>query len=176
MVVSTTQTLLWVMPKHKGITNGQNEDQLESMLFATQDRKCMEFLFRFNQKPKMPRLYVCWNRNTIVKPKVRSFSPAHMRLGIGIAHDKGEVFSPNSTHSAARLIVVDRAFTRRRLDETFLGLQLTGHPLEAELGFIAKQVELAKMWSRYRLSLITNYLKNLMSTLIIRTLRKSTNI
>ena len=152
-------------------TQGNNEwvkteDQLEiNAILQRKTENAWNFSSSFNLKTQnAPAFVYAETGNTIVKTKSSSFfSPAYMRLGIGIAHDKGEAFSLQFNPLTARLIVVNRVFTRGlALDETFFGVaadKTTRWEAGASLGLQSK-VELAKNISLgTRLSLITNYLE-----------------
>ena len=101
----------------------------------------------------------------LLKQKLQVFFSRLPPLGIGIAHDKGDKLSIQFNPLTARLIVVDRSFTRRlALGESFFGVEAdktTRWEAGATLALQSK-VELAKnMTLSTRLSLITNYLEEL---------------
>ena len=152
-------------------TQGNNEwikteDQLEiNAILLRKTEEAWNFSSSFNLKTQnAPAYRYTETGNTIVKTKSSAFfSPAYMRLGIGIAHDKGEIFSFQFNPLTARLIVVDRAFTSSlAADETFFGVaadKSTRWEAGTSLGLQSK-IELAKNISlSTRLSIITNYLE-----------------
>ena len=111
----------------------KTEDQLEiNAILQRKTENAWNFSSSFNLKTQnAPAFMYAETGNAIVKTKSSAFfSPAYMRLGIGIAHDKGEAFSLQFNPLTARLIVVDRAFTRGlTLAETFFGVAADKHPL-----------------------------------------------
>lgn len=152
-------------------TQGNNEwikteDQLEiNAILQRKTENAWNFSSSFNLKTQnAPAFIYAETENAIVKTKSSSFfSPAYLRLGIGIAYDKGDRFSLQFNPLSARLIVVDRTFTEAlSLDETFFGVAVDKTTRwEAGASFaLQSKVELAKNVSlANRLSLITNYLE-----------------
>lgn len=146
----------------------KTEDQLEiDVILQRKTDDAWSFSSSFNLKTQNAPAYLYVEEgNTLVKTKTSGFfSPAYLRLGIGIAHDKGDKLSIQFNPLTARLIVVDRSFTRRlALGESFFGVEpdkTTRWEAGATLALQSK-VELAKnMTLSTRLSLITNYLEEL---------------
>ena len=118
----------------------------------------------FNLKTQnAPAFLYVQEGNEIVKIKTSAFfSPAYMRLGIGIAHDKGDTFSLQLNPLTARLIVVDRSFTRQLTQgETFFGVapDKTSRWEAGATFALQSKIELIKnVLLSTRLSLITNYI------------------
>lgn len=146
----------------------KTEDQLE--INAIVERKTSSrwnFSSTFNLKTQNAPGYAMVELNdTIERQRTSSFfSPAYLRLGIGISYTKDERFAFQFNPLTARLILVDRSFTQNLAQ----GKQYFGVDPDKiarwEAGValaIQSKIEIAKNIFFYnRLSLVTNYLEEL---------------
>lgn len=143
----------------------KTEDQLEiDAILQRKTKSAWNFSSSFNLKTQnAPAFLYVQEGNEIVKTKTSAFfSPAYMRLGIGISHDKGDTFSLQFNPLTARLIVVDGSFTRQLTQgETFFGVapDKTSRWEAGATFALQSKIELIKnVLLSTRLSLITNYL------------------
>lgn len=144
----------------------KTEDQLElNALFQLKRKRALNFSSSFNLKTQnVPGNILIEENGGLQKIQTSGFfSPAYMRFGVGVAYKKEEALAIQFNPLNARLIVVDKIFTRDlSVDETFFGVTAnkttrweTGasFSLQSEL-HLAKNV----VWQN-QFNAITNYLE-----------------
>ena len=144
----------------------KTEDQLEiNTLLALKSSRKWNFSTSFNLKTQnAPGNNFIETTGNIERIKTSGFfSPAYMRLGLGMAYKKGKEFALQFNPLTARLIVVDRVFTQNlALGETYFGVEAdkttrweagASFALQSEL-MILKNVVVSN-----QLSLVANYLQ-----------------
>lgn len=143
----------------------KTEDQLEiNTLLALKSSRRWNFSSSFNLKTQnAPGNNFIETAGNIERIKTSGFfSPAYMRLGLGMAYKKEKELALQFNPLTARLIVVDRVFTQNLAQgETFFGVEAdkttrweagASFALQSEL-MILKNVVMSN-----QLSLIANYL------------------
>ena len=146
----------------------KTEDQLE--INAIVERKTSSrwnFSSTFNLKTQNASGYAMVELNDTIERQrtTRFFSPAYLRLGIGISYTKDERFAFQFNPLTARLILVDRSFTQNLAQgEQYFGVD-PDKIARWEAGValaIQSKIEIVKNVFFYnRLSLVTNYLEEL---------------
>ena len=144
----------------------KTEDQLEvNTLLALKSSRKWNFSTSFNLKTQnAPGNNFIETAGSIERVKTSGFfSPAYMRLGVGIAYKKEKDFALQFNPLTARLIVVDRVYTQNLAQgETYFGVEAdmtirweagASLALQSEI-MIVKNVVLSN-----QLSLVTNYLQ-----------------
>ena len=143
----------------------KTEDQLEiNTLLALKSSRRWNFSSSFNLKTQnAPGNNFIETAGNIERIKTSGFfSPAYMRLGLGMAYKKEKELALQFNPLTARLIVVDRVFTQNLAQgETFFGVEAdkttrweagASFALQSEL-MILKNVVMSN-----QLSLVANYL------------------
>ena len=143
----------------------KTEDQLEiNTLLALKSSRRWNFSSSFNLKTQnAPGNSFIETAGNIERIKTSGFfSPAYMRLGLGMAYKKEKELALQFNPLTARLIVVDRVFTQNLAQgETFFGVEAdkttrweagASFSLQSEL-MILKNVVMSN-----QLSLVANYL------------------
>ena len=144
----------------------KTEDQLEvNTLLALKSSRKWNFSTSFNLKTQnAPGNNFIETAGNIERIKTSGFfSPAYMRLGLGITHKKGKELALQFNPLTARLIVVDKMFTQNLAQgETYFGVEAdkttrweagVSFALQSEL-MIVKNVVVSN-----QLSLVANYLE-----------------
>lgn len=144
----------------------KTEDQLEvNTLLALKSSRKWNFSSSFNLKTQnAPGENFIETAGSIERIKTSGFfSPAYMRLGVGMAYKKEKDFALQFNPLTARLIVVDRVYTQNLAQgETYFGVEAdkttrweagASLALQSEI-MIVKNVVLSN-----QLSLVANYLQ-----------------
>ena len=144
----------------------KTEDQLEiNTILLRKNERAINFSSSFNLKTQnAPGNNFIEQEGDIERVKTSGFfSPAYMRLGVGIAFKKDDLIALQFNPLNARLIVVDQMFTRNlAVGETFFGVAAdkttrweagASFALQSKIT-IAKNVVLSN-----NLSLVANYLE-----------------
>ena len=144
----------------------KTEDQLEvNTLFALKSSRKWNFSTSFNLKTQnAPGENFIETAGSIERIKTSGFfSPAYMRLGVGMAYKKEKDFALQFNPLTARLIVVDRVYTQNLTQgETYFGVEAdkttrweagASLALQSEI-MIVKNVVLSN-----QLTLVANYLQ-----------------
>ena len=144
----------------------KTEDQLEvNTLLALKSSRKWNFSTSFNLKTQnAPGENFIETAGSIERIKTSGFfSPAYMRLGVGMAYKKEKDFALQFNPLTARLIVVDRVYTQNLTQgETYFGVEAdkttrweagASLALQSEI-MIVKNVVLSN-----QLSLVANYLQ-----------------
>lgn len=144
----------------------KTEDQIElNSVLQLKTSKGWGFSSSFNLKSQNAPGYTFIEQDQAVE-RIKSsgfFSPAYLRLGIGMAYKKGQKVALQFNPLSARLIVVDQFFTKNLAQgEQFFGVdadKTARWEAGASVGFqskisLAKNIELATA-----ISLVANYLE-----------------
>lgn len=155
--------------KTQGETHVQKtEDQLEiNTIVERKTSSLWNFSSTFNLKTQNAPGYALVELDESIQRQKTTgfFSPAYLRLGMGISYTKDERFAFQITPLTARLILVDRAFTQNlTIGEQYFGVD-PDKVARWEAGValaIQSKIEIAKNIFFYnRLSLVTNYLEEI---------------
>jgi hypothetical protein len=143
----------------------KTEDQLEiNTLLALKSSRRWNFSSSFNLKTQnAPGNNFIETAGNIERIKTSGFfSPAYMRLGVGMAYIKEKEFGLQFNPLTARLIVVDRAFTQNLAQgETFFGVEAdktTRWEAGASFALQSELMVLNNVIMSNQLSLVANYL------------------
>jgi hypothetical protein len=143
----------------------KTEDQLEiNTLLALKSSRRWNFSSSFNLKTQnAPGNNFIETAGNIERIKTSGFfSPAYMRLGLGMAYKKEKELALQFNPLNARLIVVDRAFTQNLAQgETFFGVEAdktTRWEAGASFALQSELLILKNIVMSNQLSLVANYL------------------
>ncbi len=143
----------------------KTEDQLEiNTLLALKSSRRWNFSSSFNLKTQnAPGNNFIETAGNIERIKTSGFfSPAYMRLGLGMAYKKEKELALQFNPLTARLIVVDRAFTQNLAQgETFFGVEAdktTRWEAGASFALQSELMVLKNVVMSNQLSLVANYL------------------
>ncbi len=143
----------------------KTEDQLEiNTLLALKSSRRWNFSSSFNLKTQnAPGNNFIETAGNIERIKTSGFfSPAYMRLGVGMAYKKEKELALQFNPLTARLIVVDRAFTQNLAQgETFFGVEAdktTRWEAGASFALQSELMVLKNVVMSNQLSLVANYL------------------
>lgn len=143
----------------------KTEDQLEiNTLLALKSSRRWNFSSSFNLKTQnAPGNNFIETAGNIERIKTSGFfSPAYMRLGLGMAYKKEKELALQVNPLNARLIVVDRAFTQNLAQgETFFGVEAdktTRWEAGASFALQSELLILKNIVMSNQLSLVANYL------------------
>ena len=143
----------------------KTEDQLEiNTLLALKSSRRWNFSSSFNLKTQnAPGNNFIETAGNIERIKTSGFfSPAYMRLGLGMAYKKVKELALQFNPLNARLIVVDRAFTQNLAQgETFFGVETdktTRWEAGASFALQSELLILKNIVMSNQLSLVANYL------------------
>lgn len=143
----------------------KTEDQLEiNTLLALKSSRRWNFSSSFNLKTQnAPGNNFIETAGNIERIKTSGFfSPAYMRLGLGMAYKKVKELALQFNPLNARLIVVDRAFTQNLAQgETFFGVEAdktTRWEAGASFALQSELLILKNIVMSNQLSLVANYL------------------
>ena len=148
----------------------KTEDQLEiNTIVERRTARLWNFSFSFNLKTQNTPGYSFVEQNDmIIRRKTTSFfSPAYLRLGIGLSYRKDDRFAIQYNPLIARLILVDRVFTQNLSQgEQYFGVNpdKTARWEAGAMLAIQSKIEIAKNIFFYNtMSLVTNYLEEMMN-------------
>ena len=142
----------------------KTEDQLEiNSILQRKTKRKWSLSSSFNLKTQnAPGIQLVEQAGSISRVKTSAFfSPAYLRLGVGMAYKKAETIAIQFNPIAARLILVDRSFTQNLAqEETFFGVaadKTARWEAGASFAFQSKLNIAKNIFLATNFSLISNY-------------------